>query len=61
MEDISMPQVFSWRWSGKTGGDEVRDAKGQGAVLKGGIQSRCQKYWKIPWVMNNLLSSWSLI
>lgn len=29
MEDVSTPWAFSWRWSGKTSGDEVRDAKGQ--------------------------------
>lgn len=58
MEKVSISQVRSGRWDGKTGGDEVHDAKGQDTVLKGGIQSKCQKYWEIPWVVNNLLRYW---
>lgn len=36
----------------------VRDVKGQDVVLKGEIQSKCQKYWEISWVVDNLVRSW---
>lgn len=58
MEKGSILQVLSCRWDGKTGGDEVHDVKGQYVVLSLGIQSKCQKYWEVSWVVNHLLRYW---
>lgn len=58
MEKVSICQVLSGRWDGKAGGDEVHHVKGQDAVLKGGSQSKCQKYWEVSWAVNNLLRYW---
>jgi len=59
MKKVSVPEVLSWRWDGKTGGDvKGHDVKRQDAVQKGGIQPKCQKYWEIPQVVNNLLRYW---
>lgn len=33
----------------------VHDMKGQDAILKARIQSKCQKYCKVSWVMSSVL------